>query len=335
MKTSSLYIIFLLTFFSYLYASDHNISNTQDKSLLYEENTTIDKDTLKYKKRSKSIYRKFKDLFSDYDKNWVEDMATYPIDIIMPDEAMQATEDVIDNRNHQEFSSQLEQIPKQMTNDAYNLFLTTAYYHFQDISRITNEIWEDEACDPDSFEYNASKDPKEPLLYLKANDDEARGVTKNGIVLPMNPNFPDAFYPYASRPNGCSAEGLQDVYDLANEFFDDDKWLKEACNAHDRCYFTEGTTAKECNEKFIVETVDSCNNISNVETIMFMGTRNAICGMKALTISSAANACAEKYFAEAQRKQKAYNQWVIDYEKAYLKAKREMMIKLFDKKKGN
>ena len=62
-----------------------------------------------------------------------------------------------------------------------------------------------------------------------------------------------------------------------------------------------------------------------------MGTRNAICGMKALTISSAANACAEKYFVAAQRKQKAYNQWVIRYEKAFIKAKRKMMIKLFDK----
>lgn len=331
MKPLNLFIIIFLTFFSHLYAYDHNISDAQEKNVSNEKNNTINKETSRPIKGSRSIYRKFKDLFSDYEGKWVEDMATYPIDLIMPDEAMQATEDVIDNRNRQEFASQREQVPKQMGNDAYNMLLTTAYYHFQDISRITNEIWEDEACDPDSFEYNASKDPKEPLLYLKESDEEARGVTKNGVILPINPNFPDALYPYASRPDGCSAEGLQDVYDLANEFFDDDKWLKEACNAHDRCYFTEGTTSKECNDQFIVQTVDSCNNISNTETVMFMGTRNAICGMKALTISTAANACAEKYFAQAQRKQKAYNQWIIKYEKAYMKAKREMMIKLFDK----
>ena len=329
MKTFNVYIIFLLTFFSHLYAYDHNYSNSQESNISHEENTTIVKEKTRVKKPSKSIYRKFKELFSDYDGSWVEDVATYPIDIIMPDEAMQATEDVIDNRNRKEFSSQLERIPKQIGNDAYNMLLTTAYYHLQDISRITNEIWEDEACDPDSFDYNASQDPKEPLLYLKASDENARGVTKNGIVLPVNPNFPDAIYPYASRPDGCSAEGLQDVYDLANEFFDDDKWFIEACNAHDRCYYTEGTTVKECNDQFIVHTVDSCNNISNTQTAMYMGTRNAICGMKALTIASAANACAEKYFAQAQRKQKAYNQWVIQYEKAYLKAKREMMQKLF------
>ena len=329
MKSFKLYFIILLILFTPVYAYDHNTSNRVDKNISHEENNTVHKDTLKPRRGSKSIYRKFKDLFSDYDGDWVEDMATYPIDMIMPDEAMQATEDTIDNRNRQDWASQIEHIPKQMGNDAYNILLTTAYYHLQDITRISNDLWEDEACDPDSFEYNASRDPQEPLLYLKENDEKARGVTKNGIVLPMNPNFPNAFYPYASRPNGCSAEGLQDVYDLANEFFDDDKWLKEACNAHDRCYYTEGTTSKECNEQFIVETVDACNNISNVETVMFMGTRNTLCGIKALTVSAAANACAEKYFAAAQRKQKAYNQWVIRYEKAFMEAKREMMQKLF------
>ncbi len=330
MKPFNLSIIFL-AFFSYLYAYDHTISSTQDRNISHEEDNTVNKDTLTQIKNSKSLYRKFKELFSDYDGTLIEDVVTYPIDIMMPDEVIQATEDIIDNRNRQEFSSQLEQIPKQMGNDAYSMILTTAYYHFQDISRITSEIWEDDACDPDSFEYNASKDPKEPLLSLKANDNMARGVTKKGIVLPFNPNFPTAFYPYASRPDGCSAEGLQDVYDLANDFSNDDEWLEEACNAHDRCYYTEGTSSKECNEKFIVEAVDSCNNISNLDTVFFIGMKNTFCGFKGLTVSSAANACAERYFAEAQRKQKAYNQWVIKYEKAYIKAKREMMIKLFDK----
>jgi len=331
MKQLNIYTIIFLTFFSHLYAYDHNVSNIQDSNVSYKEDNTSNIDTLRPRKGSKSIYKKFEDLFSDYDRNWVENMFTYAVDSVMPDENMLATKEIINNRIDQGFGSQTEHIPKILANDAYNMLLTTAYYHMQDISRITEEVWEEDACDPDTFEYNTSRDPKEPLLYLKASDKEARGVTKNGIVLPINPNFPNSFYPYASRPDGCSAEGLQDVYDFANEFFDDDKWLKEACNAHDRCYFTEGTTAKECNDQFIVKTVDSCNNISGVETVLFMGTRNAICGMKALTISTAANACSEKYFAQAQRKQKAYNQWIIIYEKAYIKAKREMIIKIFDK----
>lgn len=115
--------------------------------------------------------------------------------------------------------------------------------------RIIKDLWEDEACEPDSFEYNA--------------------------------------------------EGLQDVYDLANDFSDDEPWLREVCNNHDRCYFTEGTSSKECNAQCIVEAVDSCNHISGLDILLFMGTKNAFCGFKGLTVSAAANACAEKYFAEA------------------------------------
>jgi len=329
MKPLNLYIIVFLTFFSHLYAYD--LTNMIDTNVSYKENNTTNIDTLRPRKGSRSIYKKFEDLFSDYDRTWIENMFTYSVDTVIPDENMLVTKEIINNRIDQEFDSQAEHIPKILANDAYNMLLTTMYYHMQDISRITDEVWEEEACDPDTFENNIIKDPKEPLLYLKASDEKARGVTKNGIVLPINPNFPDAFYPYASRPNGCSAEGLQDVYDLANDFSNDDAWLGEACNAHDRCYFTEGTSSKECNAKFIVEAVDSCNNISGLDTLLFMGSKNAFCGFKALTVSAAANACAEKYFAQAQRKQKAYNQWVVRYEKAFMKAKREMMIKIFDK----
>ncbi len=327
MKQLQLFTIIFLTFFStLLYAYDLS-SYMIDKNISEQDTNTTNVSIEKPRKRSKSLYKKFEDLFSDYDDDWAENMFVYSMDMMMPDENMLATKKVINNRIDEKFDAQTEHIPKILANDAYNILLSTIYYHAQDLSRITDETWEEEVCDPDTFEYNASKDPKEPLLYLKENDKEARGVTENGIVLPFNPNFSDAYYPYASRPDGCSAEGLQDIYDLANEFFNDDKWLKEACNEHDRCYYTLGMTSKECNNEFMVKTVDSCNNISGAETVFFMGTRNAICGMKALTISTAANACAEKYFAEAQRKQKAYTQWVISYEKAFHRAKRKEILK--------
>ncbi len=126
---------------------------------------------------------------------------------------------------------------------------------------------------------------------------------------------------YSSRPNGCSAEELEYVYDLANTFSNDDEWLSKSCDKHDKCYFTEGTTYKECNEKFIVDAIDSCNDISGQNTLLFMGSRNAFCGLKAFGIATGANACAEKYFKKAQKKQKAYNAWVRSYEKAYNDAK--------------
>ncbi len=325
MKQLNIFIIIFLTFFSNLYAYD--LSNIEDMNVSHQEQNTIKIPIPKKRKKSKSLYDKFEDAFSDYDGAWVEDMFTYSVDIFMPDELILATKDIIDNRDDKGFSSKTKHLPKEMANDAYSIMLTTAYYHFQDISRITSDLWEDEACEPDSFEYNTSIEPKEPLLNLEANDKNARGVTKNGVVLPINLNFLTALYPYASRPDGCSAEKLQDLYDDANKFFDDDQWLREACNEHDRCYFTEGTTAKECNAKFIVEAVDSCNNISGRDTLLFMGSRDAVCGIKALIVSAAANACAEKYFAEAQRKQKAYNQWVIRYEEAFKNAQQKKKIK--------
>jgi hypothetical protein len=323
MNRLTLATIIFLTFFSHLCAYDNNISASLDTNMSLKEVDNFTKYIPKKRKSSNRFYRKFKKLFSDYDKTWVEDMVTYSVDIVMPDEMMLATEDVINNRDDKGFGYPAKDIPKKLSNDAYNMMLTTVYYHFQDVAHITEELWEDDACDPDTFTHEISKDPKEPLLNLKANDENSRGVTKNGIVLPINDNFPNAFYPYASRPDGCSAEGLQDVYDLANDFSDDEPWLREACNNHDRCYFTEGTSSKECNAQFIVEAVDSCTHVSGLDTLLFMGTKNAFCGFKGLTVSSAANACADKYFAEAQRKQKAYNQWVMRYEEAYLKAKQK------------
>ena len=328
MKQFNSYILISLLFFSNLYAYD--LSAWVDTNMSDQKTRKLQLYTPK-KQVSKTTYDKFQDLFSDYEGTWFEDMFTYSFDIMMPDEIMLATEDVKENRDNKGLGYPGKDIPKKVGNDAYNIMLTTAYYHFQDASRITKELWEEDACEPDNFIYEISKDPKVPLLHLKASDENARGVTQNGIVLPINGNFPDAFYPYASRPNGCSAEGLQDVYDLANDFSDDEPWLRKACDNHDRCYFTEGTSSKECNAQFIIEAVDSCNHISNEDTLLYMGIKNAFCGFKGLTVSSAANACAEKYFAQSQRKQKAYNQWVMRYEESYNQAKQEKTIKIFKK----
>ncbi|HEY9129210.1 MAG TPA: hypothetical protein VIN02_05185 [Sulfurovum sp.] len=318
MKRYYIFTIILSTFFSHLYAYD--LSYMLDKNLSQQDTNISDIQIEKPRKRSKSLYKKFENFFSDYDDDLMENMMTYSMDIMVPDEMILATKEIMNNRLDKKYGSTKEHIPKIIGTDAYNWFLTSTFYQFQDISRITHELW-DEECDPGNFKYDISKEPKEPILDLKADDKNARGVTKNGIVLPINANFPDAYYPYASRPNGCSAEGLQDVYEDLNRIFDDDKWIEEACNKHDRCYYTEGSSSKECNAEFIINATDACNHISGEQTVMLMGIRNSLCGMKALTVSSIANACSEKYFKEAQKKQKAYNQWVSRYEKAYLQIK--------------
>jgi len=273
------------------------------------------------RKTHESPYDKFERIFSEYEGSLLEDMFIYSADFIMPDEMTEAVKDVVKNREDKGFDNKTEKLPETLGNDSYNMILTTAYYYMQDFSRVTERIWKDEACNPEPFVYDHHKDPKEPILDLKEHDPRARGVTSNGIVLPLNNNFPDAIYPYAKKPDGCSAEGLQDLYNQSNDISDDRIWLEEVCNAHDKCYFTEGTSAKECNSQFIVDAIDACNHISTKDTVMFLGMKNAFCGIKGLGVSAGANACARRYFSHSQKKQKAYMQWVTRYEKAYFEAK--------------
>lgn len=315
MKQLYVCTIIFLTFFTTLHAYD--LSHLVDTNLSEQDTNTTK--LQKPRKQSKRIYKKIENFFSDYDDDLVENLIIYSADIMMPDEMILATKEILNNRLDKKYGSKKKDIPKTIGVDAYNWFLTSTYYQFQDITRITHEVW-DEECEAGNFIYDISKEPTNPKLDLKVDDKDARGITKNGVVLPINPNFPDALYPYASRPNGCSAEGLQDIYEDLNRVFNDDKWIKEACNAHDRCYYTEGTTSKECNAQFIIDATDACQNISGEDTVYLLGVRNTLCGMKALAVSTVANACSEKYFKEAQKKQKTYNQWVDRYEKAYNEA---------------
>ena len=320
-------ILFMVLTHSY---GDNHLLEKKDTNVSLRTIDIVASDKIKLRKKSKSMYRKFKDIFSDYDGPWIEDMIIYSADIMMPDEMIRAAKDVVDNRKDKDFDSQAKHIPKMLGNDAYNIMLTSAYYYMQDITRISKASWEDDVCDPDMFIYQTEKEPQKPLLDLKANDENARGVSKHGVVLPVNNNFPNALYPYAAKPDGCSAEGLQKLYDQANDISDDDKWLSQACDAHDRCYYTLGTSAKKCNEKFIIDSIDSCNNISGRDTLLSLGTKNAFCGFKAFAVSTGANSCAQKYFDQAQREQMLYEQWIIRYEKSYLKAKQ----KKHDKENG-
>ena len=323
MKQFNIYSIILLLLFTHTYAKNRLILSDQDINISLKTIHVIESDIVLPKKKKESSYKKFERIFSDYDGTFVEDMFIYSIDIMMPDELMQATKDVIKNRENNSYDDYSKEFPKMFSNDAYNIFLTTGYYYIQDIARISQRVWNKAICSPDTFKYDERKEPNQVFLALKERDENARGMTKLGIVLPINDNFPDAQYPYASKPNGCSTEELEYAYDLSNTFSNDDKWLNKACDEHDKCYYTEGTNYKECNAKFIVNTIDSCNDISGRNTLLFLGTKNAFCGIKALAVSTGANSCAEKYFEKAQRRQKAYNQWVSRYEKAYFEAKQK------------
>ena len=319
-------LLTILFFASSLTLYAYDLSGLQDTNLVCDVNKTLKTPVPKKRKSAETTYEKFERKLSEYRGTWFKDMMIYSADIFIPDEMTRAVKDVMENRQEVGFGDQTEKVPKTIANDSYNVALTTAYYYMQDMARITERVWKNEACNPGYFEYDISKEPKTPFLNLNECDPMARGVTKNAIVLPLNENFPNALYPYASKPDGCSAEGLQDLYDQSNDIFDDAQWLKNVCNAHDECYYTEGTTAKECNSKFIVEMVDACNNISAKDTVTYMGMKNTFCGMKGFWVATGANACARRYFAHAQKKQRAYNLWIQRYEKAYREAKQQQIL---------
>jgi hypothetical protein len=323
MKQFKLFSILFFIFFSTLYAYD--LSDIQDTNVTCQINRTTEIPIPKKRKNTETKYEKMERKLSEYRGTWFKDMMIYSADMFIPDEMVRAVKDVMENRQDEGFGDKTEKVPQILANDSYNTVLTTAYYYMQDMARITERMWKDEACKPEHFEYDMAKEPKEILLDLSECDARARGVTEEGIVLPLNENFPTALYPYASKPDGCSAEGLQDLYDQSNDIFNDDKWLTEACNLHDQCYYTEGTTAKECNSQFIVKMVDSCNNIKVKDTVQYLGIKNTVCGMKGLLVATGANACARRYFEHAQKKQRAYNQWVQRYEKRYREVEQQLL----------
>ena len=316
MKIIKLFIALFFILSAPLYSQTTDHSSEEDLEVITVR-------TLEVSKAEKSDYDRFEEFFSDYDGSWMENLLIYSADIMLPDEMMRSAKDIIKNRKDEGHSSQVGKFSKTVGNDTYNMFLSTMYYHVQDIYQITGQIWSDEVCTPDTFTYDEAKEPKEVLLHLKATDTDARGVTENGIVLPYNDNFPNAFYPYAKQPDGCTTDGLTDLYKQSNKISDDDKWLTEACNEHDRCYSTIGTTSQECNSQFIIRAIDACNAISTEKTVLTMGSKNAFCGFKGFIVATGANYCAKKYFDKAQRQQKIYMEWVERYEKAY----RQAMVK--------
>ena len=304
-----------------LFFTFSSLSLAEDNNDTVKNLDVITVRTLEIPKSKKSSYDEFVDLFSDYDGTWAEDMFIYSADFFLPDEMMRATKEVIKNRRDEGHSSQPEKFTRSLGNDAYNIFLTSTYYYIQDIYQITGQVWSDQVCTPDTFIYVKEHEPKKVFLDLKSGDENARGITENGIVLPVNDNFPNAFYPYAKKPDGCTTDGLEDLYRQSNKISDDNKWLTEACNEHDRCYSTIGTTSQECNSQFIVSAIDACNDITSEKTVLSMGSKNAFCGFKGFIIATGANYCAKKYFDKVQRQQKIYIQWVTQYEKEYNKAK--------------
>lgn len=99
----------------------------------------------------------------------------------------------------------------------------------------------------------------------------------NGIMLPCWDDYLGdgeageslPYYPYAKRPNGCSVPGsVPGAHDTIN-LFGITISFTGVCNAHDRCYYTLGTNARDCNQALQIGLRARCVEI--IDDRMMMG----------------------------------------------------------------
>lgn len=120
--------------------------------------------------------------------------------------------------------------------------------------------------------------------------------------------------PYAQLPNGCSGPwGTSEVRDDWKAFD-----FGPACDEHDKCYYTLGTTARECNRAFKDALRAECEEMDGTER--FFNYWN--CRSIAKVMTEAVEANEDKYFGEAQAKQREFEnscQAECDVDYGYMK----------------
>lgn len=143
--------------------------------------------------------------------------------------------------------------------------------------------------------------------------------------IPYNSNFPNAQYPYAQAPDGCS--GLQSTREVR------DTWgsvnFTGACDNHDRCYYTRGSNWNTCNERFYSDLRAACERDLRVwvppVTVRGVVITPGFHTPPEPTSLRACYAIASGYYAgvqagvlldvfnTAQGKQRRYEEWVASY----------------------
>ncbi|WP_445174112.1 hypothetical protein [Microcoleus sp.] len=143
--------------------------------------------------------------------------------------------------------------------------------------------------------------------------------------IPSNRDFPNAQYPYAQAPNGCSGPwGTSEVRD---------SWgpvnFTGACDNHDRCYYTSGSKWNTCNERFYSDLRTACERdlripIRRPDPSLSDPLRTKVVGYlppEPASLATCYRLATDYYtgvqagvalnvFNEAQNKQRRYEEWV-------------------------
>jgi hypothetical protein len=164
------------------------------------------------------------------------------------------------------------------------------------------------------------------VVFVTSNDIAQADV--NGI--PYNSNFPKAQYPYAQAPDGCSGWSsptqVRDTWGPVS--------FREACNQHDRCYYTAGSSWNTCNERFYSDLRSACERDLRIPVRVPdptlndpLRTRKTYLPPEPASLSTCYTIATSYYtavqagvafgiFKEAQSLQRGYNQWTASLKRS-------------------
>jgi hypothetical protein len=131
--------------------------------------------------------------------------------------------------------------------------------------------------------------------------------------IPYNPKYPNAQYPYAQAPNGCGPTGIfgsspTDVRDTWGSVK-----FTEACNSHDRCYYTLKSGWNNCNRRFYSDLRAACErDVPKIPLIQIPEpTTLATCyGIASAYYAAVQGGVALSVYDDAQKLQKSYEEWL-------------------------
>lgn len=113
------------------------------------------------------------------------------------------------------------------------------------------------------------------------------------------------FFPYAKRPNGCTVfnyrPGEMDTFEARGEHFS----FKEACDNHDKCYYTLGSLRNECNKAFYEDLSKECSHGNE--------TSKPACMRRASIFYNGVSLAASIVHTNSQERQQAYIERVMKY----------------------
>lgn len=142
---------------------------------------------------------------------------------------------------------------------------------------------------------------------------------RESCVVPYDDRWPDAQFPYAQAPDGCTFTPDEWTAPLSGLTVD----FGPACDAHDRCYYTCGAGFTSCNRDFRNKMKEQCtNDLKSVDTLLgeapnpFFGEERTICQGLADTYYAGVETGASgipqlgDFFDNAQDVQCEYDRWV-------------------------